>query len=210
MDDKLNMKTLWSLIASLLILGLTAIYLTLFKPAPVPLKQPLSTFPLHLGEWSGKELNPDQSLLKEVKTSDRLDRLYQDQNEEKITLTIRYFPIQSGEQKIVGYLTDGLHEEARVIYLPTSRGGGEVNAVTAINRKDGGRSIIYFWYDIDNNMVTNRYKAKLRSFWGAALQRKTNGAIVVISTNQQRPFTGDEEKFIEKAIPVIRDFLKTD
>jgi EpsI family protein len=207
-DEKSKGKTRWSLITGLLILGLTMGYLILYKPVSVPLKRPLNAFPLMIGEWVGRETKPEDSLLKEVKTRDRLDRVYQDKNGEKITLSIRYFPIQDPEQKIVGYRSDGLYKEVHTITIPTSRGQVEVN--TSYIRNKGDRSVFYFWYDINGKMMTNRYKAKLESFFGAALKRKTNGAIVVISMDRSSLPTSSESIFLNKSIPIIHDFLKTD
>jgi EpsI family protein len=201
-------KNKWSLITALLILGLTMGYVTLYMPIPVALKQPLDAFPSIIGEWVGHETRPEDSLLKELNNKDRLDRVYQNEHGGKVALSIRYFPMQTSEQKIVGYLTDGLHEEAKTIPIPTARGQVEVNAV--LLKKNGAGADSFFWYDINGKIMTNRYKAKMESFLGTALKRKTNGAIVVISNSQSSLSSSSENDFLEKSILMIHDFLHTE
>ena len=65
-----------SFIAGLLLLGLTTAYLIFYKPLYIPLSKPLTSFPNQIGVWQGQENRPEDSLLKEVNTKDRLDRVY--------------------------------------------------------------------------------------------------------------------------------------
>jgi EpsI family protein len=191
----------------LIILCITTGYLVFFKPVYIPLKHPLASFPHQIGAWQGKENETKNSLLKEVKTKDRLDRVYQDSNGGEITLSIRYFPIQHPDQKIVGYRTDGLLDEGGVVSIPA--GNREVVISSARIKNSRNASTVYFWYAINGKILVNRYKAKMESLLEAALKRKTNGAIVAISVPG---VPGPDDKaleFLKELIPLTESYLQS-
>ena len=91
--------------------------------------------------------------------------------------------------------------------------GKIIKAKRIINNRMGSEERIYFWYDINGVILTNRYAAKFATIIDALVYRRTNAAIIVLSASHQpRPgLSADEDydiKFIEEIFPIIQNHLK--
>jgi EpsI family protein len=196
-----------SLSIGVLILCGTWVALRLFEPVAVPLARSISSFPMQIGEWSGKNIHSDDSPLKPVDADALLYRVYSDQAGSQAKLNIAYFELQDDSKKIVSYKTGWLYDN-RMEMLPVATDEGTIHVARTVSRmKQDEPEAVYFWFDINGYVTGNRYAAKIRTIIDAATTRRTNGAIVRLSfpssVNRSK-----EQAFLSDSVPVIRNFLK--
>lgn len=188
------------LITAILIFLLTIGYLVLLKPKPVYLQQPMAEFPKIIGNWSGQDTTFTEPPFKYFSADIELKRVYRDNSGREINLYIGYFTAQDQDKEIVNYRFDPLQQNAKIIRIPIG------SDAVAIKNKIDNKASIYFWYDINNRIITDRYTAKLTSIFDAFLHRRTNAAIVAIAANRAENEKTDIE-FIKNAFPVIQTYL---
>lgn len=191
---------LFPLITVILIFLLTIGYLVLLKPKPVYLQKPLTEFPKIIGNWSGQDTTFTELPFKYFSADIELKRVYKDNLGGEINLYIGYFTSQDQDREIVNFRFDPLQQNAKIIRIPIG------SDAVAIKNKIDNKTSIYFWYDINNRIITDRYTAKLTSIFDAFLHRRTNAAIVAITANKAENKKADIE-FIKNAFPVIQTYL---
>ena len=194
-----------------LILIVTGSYLLVFKPKPIHLSKPMAEFPVVIGNWKGYDAAFTKPPFKFFSADTELKRVYHDNNGREIKLYIGYFLLQEQDREVVHYRFDSLHYDASVVQIPLE--GKIIEVKRVINNRMDLEERIYFWYDINGTILTNRYAAKLATILDALVYRRTNAAIIVLSASHQpRPgLSADEDydiKFIEEIFPIIQNHLK--
>lgn len=184
---------------------LTGSYLFFLKPEPVYLARPIEEFPYKMGNWTGRDVNFTELPFSYFLADNELKRIYRDDKGHEIKLYIGYFTSQSQEREIVHYRFDPLQTNARKIPLDT--GSGVTNIKVSEPDEMHNRRSIYFWYNINGRVLTDRYAAKTATILDALLHRRTNAAIVVISADG-----ADKEKldmeFIKSIFPIMQTYLR--
>jgi EpsI family protein len=183
------------------ILLMTWSYLFFFKPEPVYLAKPIEAFPTRVGDWIGRDVTFKDLPFSYFSADNELKRIYSDGRGHELKLYIGYFPSQEQGKEIIHYRFDPLQENARERSLETDGGVTNIN-VSEYDERSQRRSI-YFWYEINRRVLTGRYAAKAATILDALLHRRTNAAIVVISTDKP-----DDETIKEFYLP-IQNALKT-
>jgi len=157
---------------------------------PVPLKIPLSTFPVSLGYWKGHEMTPEATVFRLKGADHELMRLYRSPSGYEIQLYIGYYEVQEHKKELISYFTNKLHYNASTVSIP----GGEQVSVT-INQSwmqdKATRHRIYFWYSLNGRIVTSPYKVKYLMVLDRLLHRGTQGGLVLVSV----PWVGSENRF---------------
>ena len=193
-------RQLFPLIIAVVIFLLTIGYLVLLKPKPVYLHKPLTEFPKIISNWSGQDTTFTELPFKYFSADTELKRVYKDNSGREIKLYIGYFASQDQDREIVNHRFDPLQQNAKAIRI--SIGTTEI----AIKNKIDSKVSIYFWYDINNRIITDRYEAKLTTIFDAFMNRRTNAGIVVVSIpNLDR--NGYDMEFIKNILPIVRTFL---
>lgn len=198
-------------VIAVLMLIITGGYLIIFKPKPIHLSKPMAEFPVIIGDWRGYDAAFTKPPFKFFSADMEIKRTYRDHNGREIKLYIGYFLLQEQDREVVHYRFDSLHYDASVVQIPLE--GKIIKAKRVINNRMGSEERIYFWYDINGTILTNRYAAKFATIIDALVYRRTNAAIIVLSASHQpRPgLSADEDydiKFIEKIFPIIQNHLK--
>jgi EpsI family protein len=72
--------------------------------------------------------------------------------------------------------------------------------------------LVLFWYDLNGRIVTDRYKAKMYTAWDALMKGRTNGAVIMVSSDFEgaedpHQIPKETEQFMQKVIPLSREFL---
>lgn len=201
-------RHIFPIVSGVSIFLLTWGYLFFFKPEPVYLVRPIEEFPYKVGNWTGRDVNFTELPFKYFLADNELKRIYQDDKGHEIKLYIGYFISQGQDREIVHYRFDPLQMNAGEI--PMDTGSGVVDIKRTEFSDMNGKQSIYFWYDINGRVLTDRYTAKIATIMGAFLHRRTNAAIVVISVSNEAKTEGNgyETRFIREVFPMIEDYLK--
>ena len=203
-------RKITSILVALAILSLTNGYLHFYKPIPVYLKTPLAKFPTIISDWNGHDLATLERPFKYLSMGEEIKRAYCDYTGHKTELYIGYAASEDQEKKLINRNFDWLYEGAGVVSIPIEdRGVIEIKKGRITGK--GNPRTFYFWYDINGRILVDRYRAKLAIIQNGFVNRRTNGAIVIIladhnesqNTDQQK----DDIKFIQSVFPIIRTHL---
>jgi EpsI family protein len=195
-----------SVATALFILVATTGFLHFYKPRPVELVTPLSSFPLKIKDWNGHDVDLTDKKLLRVPADSELYRLYRDNSGNEIRLYIGYFAQQEQNREIVHYHLDWLHYDAEVIQVPLGSPATEIKKT--ISSSKGKLETIYFWYDVNGRILVDRYKTKLVTLIDAFTGRRTNGALILISSaNDGHTRENTALQFVQSVLPVASSFL---
>ncbi|MFZ3137471.1 MAG: exosortase W [Thermodesulfovibrionales bacterium] len=193
------------------ILFITGMYINFYSPSPVPLKSDLKFFPYEIGSYQGTDVSVDNKLNEMFDTNNAVARVYRTDSGGEMNLYIGYLESQEQGKELVNYKSAEFHNAASREKILTDKSGTfEINKV--ISQKNGAEKVIYFWYDLNGHIIADRYCAKVRTVLDSLINRRTNGAIVMVSADI--PDAGDSEKvfkdtedFIRVLLPVLQGYL---
>jgi EpsI family protein len=193
------------------ILFITGMYINFYSPSPVPLKSDLKFFPYEIGSYQGTDVSIDNNLIEMFDTDNTLARVYRKDSGSEIKLDIGYLESQGQGKELVNYKSAKFHNGASREKILTDKSGTfEINKV--ISQKNGAEKAIYFWYDLNGHIIADRYYAKVRTVLDSVINRRTNGAIVMVSADipdaldREKVFRRTED-FIHNLIPVLHNYL---
>jgi EpsI family protein len=175
-----------------------------YAPLPVPLKVSLQSFPVRIGEFSGKDLVRIDERLRPYPADEEIMRVYENGDGKRAEVYIGYFETQSRERKILGYHHEWMYQGVKRVQVGAGEGRVYINK-TQLKSHDSTSSI-YFWYDIDGSITTNRFLGKLRIFFFSLFSRKANAAVVVVNS---RSSDVDLAPLLEKLVPLVKTYLST-
>lgn len=190
-------------LGTLIVLGL---FILLVKnPEPVFPKSGLETFPLKVGQWEGKRLDPEQ-FPHRVKEADReMARVYRDPSGREFQFYVAYFDTQEHRKELVSYRTAWLHDGATPLVL--KQDGSDtyrINEVQAVRSEQIYR--VLSWYQINGEIIHDRLDAKIKTTLGTLLEQRSNGGLIILS---ERISPGHEEPDygVEK-LELVRNLLE--
>ena len=198
--DAAAFRNAWMVAAMLFVV--TFGFAQFYKVTPVTLNMSLDQLAYSVGGFSGKPLQWIDESLRPFPADDELLRLYE-QPGRRIDVYIGYFAEQSRERKLIDYRRGWMHEEAQPLSVATSSATVTINQTRIRDRFNP--SDVYFWYVMDNRIVTNQYVGKLYTFWDALSKRRTNGAVVVVQTRNSREAV---VPFLEELVPMVMEHLE--
>ena len=192
---------------AMVVLIVFAVYLLGYDRAPVESKLNLATFPVSIGEWEGEQANLQKAIVRVPGADYELVRTYRNRRGQQIHLYVAYLKSQRQGKEIVGERTALLHQDTDEVKIQVAP-----ERFLSVNRTRSrevqqARSIL-FWYDVNDRVIANRYRAKAATIVGALLFGRTNGALVLIAgggdgeENHQ-----SEEAFVKELFPVLRSYL---
>jgi exosortase D (VPLPA-CTERM-specific) len=186
------------IVAATALLGL-AILVSLAMPRPAPIipeRAPLSTMPLSIGDWSGREEMMDKVYLDVLKVSDYLLAGFSRPTDvAPVGLWIAYYDAQTQEAS----------PHSPQACLPG--GGWRINKFTQheiadvgpdgtgirVNRVEIGlddqRQLVYYWFAQRGRVLTSEYLVKWYIFQDGLTKNRTDGALVRLTT----PLAGTED-----------------
>jgi EpsI family protein len=168
----------------------------IYKPIPMYLKSDFNSFPEKISGLHVKNTARMNQILVPFAADKELIRSYSDQYGRDFHLYIGYFATQERDKKIIDYRRAWMHDDAlrKTIKFEDS--------VFFINSKKlkSSDSDVYFWYLIDDKVVTNQYAAYFRLLWNVLIKRKSSSSIIIIET--QIP-DNEINTILEYIFPVI-------
>jgi len=178
-------------------------------PTLIPERARLSTIPLRIGEFEGRETFVDQVYLDQLRTSDYLMSLYRrPADPSPVELWVAYYDSQvkgasvhspqaclpGGGWRIESFSTRD---------VPNVRADGgslRVNRVEIALGND--RQLIYYWFAQRGRLLTSEYLVKWFIFWDGLTRNRTDGALVRLSTS-----VADKSE-LDKADARLQDFMR--
>ena len=177
----------------------------------------MNVFEAFLQQWQGKDVFEKDWPIKHLTPDIHLKRKYYDNSKFEIGLYIGYYLEQNQKKEIINDEYKWLYEhtEEQTIAI----GGNSFSIKKSLPNGDedetfkGDNRSFYFWYDFNQKILTSRYHAKLVTLIDNFTKRKTNGAIIMVTINDQ--WVNNEEadkkaiRFIQAVFPIIQKHLKT-
>jgi EpsI family protein len=179
----------------------------------VPAHQPLSAFPMEVGEWAGQEIVIHEDVKRILGDGEFIHRAYFDRSSgASVALFIAYFPTQRTGSTMhspqnclpgAGWSPVSFHR------VTLRRPDGSPMVVNRyIIGKGPERQMVYYWYQAHGRVVASEYWAK---FWLVADSMRLNrsdGALVrmIISVPQEEnaeKVEGKLQEFARAALPLM-------
>ena len=203
-----------SLIVAIIILVSTWTYQVLARPLPFHLKKSPDGFALNVNHWEGKIVEKLQEPYEIGDFDIKIRRIYYDQSGNQIKLFIGYLVSQGRGENIDHYPYGIIGSNSSLVQIQSNPSDIFQIKHTIYQGRDGLRQA-YFWYDINGRVIGNRYGAKLATIIDAFLKRRTNGAVIILSTDikekiQNRESENATVQFIKTILPLVQSSLSNE
>lgn len=183
------MRTHARFLAALILLVSTALFLEGRSRSEVlPSRLPLASFPEHLGNWSGTDIEITQDVLNVLGPGDFLLRVYRTENERVPDngLFIAYFPSQR--------TGDTIHSPKNCLpgagwtpidarRIPLSVPGEQPFIVNRyVIAKGSERQLVLYWYWAHNRAVASEYWSKIYLVTDSIRMNRSDGSLIRLTT----------------------------
>jgi len=203
------MKQYWRHYLLILILITTALYVTTRREAAIPAARSFQYFPQVVNDWQMvKETYFDSRVLKVLKPTDYLSRLYRHSSGATVDLYIGFHnggpdsgPIHSPRQCLPGSGWNRLSDKVRSI----QSNGIEISYVSSLYQKDIEKQLFLYWFQVGGDSVTNEYALKLAMVKNSLLQNRRDSAFIRISVMAN----DGQDKAIATGEKFLVDFRET-
>jgi EpsI family protein len=157
-------------------------------------REPLSSVPNQVAQWTGKDRNIDQRVLDVLGSGEFLSRLYTSGSAEPpVDLFIGYFPSQRSGSSIHSpknclpgagwYFESAKHDDI------VAANGRPYNVGEYVISNGSVRQYVLYWYQAHGRSVASEYWAKFYLVDDAIRMNRTDGALVRVIT----PLAPDED-----------------
>jgi EpsI family protein len=186
----------------------TFLFARYFKPYPVFIKRAPDLFPSALGGWE-EAGNVSRGLpIGKTHADWELSKIYRKNPQTMIGVTVYYFAIQEKGKELTDLRYYWGEDEEKSIKISTGNTTLEIKRVNPFRKPHSAK--IYYWYDINGRILSRSYEVKLMTVWEFLKQRRTNGAIVMITPQFENGSADTDASaipFIRAALPEIQGFL---
>jgi exosortase D (VPLPA-CTERM-specific) len=205
-------------VLAIIIVRITEI-LPLTKPEYIiPNNIIVNEFPTKIGEWVGERKKLDEIDIKNLHLSDYVLADYRRDSNIPVTLLVVYYASQeSGKSSHSprtclpgdGWAMRNQTKEVLVNSIPDKE-PLYYNRFQAI--KGNNRQLVYYWYHQRGRNITNEFILKLYLFWDALTKKRTDGALVRVTTtlNLGETWQNADKRlvnFMSKLNPVILSYI---
>jgi len=210
---------IWIASVVLLMIAASASVLLLGRENTLPAREPLTAFPLHVGDWYGQRRTIAPGILGTLKLTDYLLRDYiTPDHRAGINLYVAYYASQRKGEAVHsprscipgdGWRIEKLSKVA-VDGLPNRTGRLLVNR--AVIAKGNLRQVVYYWFAQRGREMTNEYRVKWFLFWDGLTRNRTDGALVRLVTPLERdeaPAAADKRLagFVREIYPKLERYV---
>ncbi len=164
--------------------------LTVTRPAmKIPVHAPMQTFPMHIGDWEGRDVAVDQASLDTLQLSDMVSTAYVRRTDGiPVGLWIAYYDSQTQGNSVHspraclpggGWQIESLDE-----YTVPDVGvdGASLRVNRAVIAMGDQRQLVYYWFAQRGRNITNEFAAKWYIFRDGLLMNRSDGALVRVTT----------------------------
>jgi EpsI family protein len=206
------------LVLTLFFLGASAYIAKASKTEPVFTRDPLSTLPVKIEQWQGRDIPIDDRVLAVLGVDDYVSRDYISKTS-ALGLYVGFYQTQRQGSTIHSPLNclpgAGWNPVNRsYITVPVNDGSSETTHEIQVNRiiieKGLDRAVVLYWYQAHGRIVANEYWGKIYSVVDAMRLNRTDGAMVrvvssVTSSGSQAEMTAEREaiNFVQSIFPLL-------
>lgn len=194
----------------LLIAGVVLAQFTDAREEVVPERPPLTSFPLQVGDWRGRDQGIEQIYLDQLKLSDYIVANYRNPESEPgfVNLYVAYYESQRKGASVHsprscipggGWRITDFSQRQIANVLPD---GSQLDVNRALITKGAQRQLVYYWFQQRGRHLTNEYAVKWFLFWDALTRNRSDGALVRVIT------VLPENSAVEKADAELAEFVK--
>lgn len=205
-----GLRSSWRFIVVVLIVGSTALFLEGHRRTEfIPKSEPMASFPMQVGDWSGRHIPIDPEALLVLGPGDFLNRVYFSSTAAPVSLFIAYFPsqrtgdtIHSPKNCLPG--AGWVFAESGVATIPLSS-GRDLRVGRYVIAKGADRQLVLYWYQAHGRTVVSEYWAKFYLVADSIRMNRTDGSLVrVITTILPGE---DENTALARATSFARDVI---
>lgn len=178
-------------------------------PTLVPDRAHLATFPLVIGDFSGREFPVEKIYLDELKLSDYLMSRYTRPSDDiPVEIWIAYYDSQAKGASIhspQACLPGGgwqIESFTQPVIPNVQADGSGIKVNRAVIAMGDARQLVYYWFDQHGKKETSEYKVKWLIFWDGLTQNRTDGALVRLTTLVM------DKADLPKADARLQDFMR--
>ncbi len=172
---------------ALLTAGAVASHFVQSNPKRPP-HQSLVLFPASIGAWRGADVQLDSSVIETLRADEFLDREYaRGASSDSVELFIAYYgaqgwgnTIHSPKNCIPETGWEPLQARRILLSLPARQSVAVSEYIVA---RDSDRRLILYWYQGRGRVVAGEFEARFRLVEDALIRRRTDGALVRITTS---------------------------
>jgi EpsI family protein len=202
-QDAARWQRAWSI--SLVALLLLGSYSEFLGKRPIDLKMELEALPIQIDGWTGVPARLEKAAFRIKEADAELYRTYRNQEGREIHLYVAYLKTQNQGKEIVNYRTGFFHKGGRERPI-------EIDPRTRIMVNAGYWEEehrfypVLFWYDINGEVFSDRYQAKIYGTLDAILRGRSNGAFVLLyeAPSAQKVNWNGEDAFVRALYPSLR------
>jgi EpsI family protein len=214
MKPPANVGRFW--VVACLLAGMGALLQARQAGERVPRGEPLSSFPVQIGEWRGQDQVIPPDVLSVLGPGDFLSRTYRAYGQLPIDFFVAYFPsqrtgdtIHSPKNCLPGSGWTPL-ESSRITI--TSANGASVSANRYLIEKGSDRQLVIYWYQAHGRAVASEYLAKFYLVADAIRMNRSDGSLVRVVTpigNGEDPASAEKRAvgFAEKIVPMSNRYI---
>ena len=196
------------------LLGGMAAYMSFHRDLVVPLAKPFGEFPpAHSGWRMAGQSSLSDNVIKVLMPTDYLSRRYVDEDGTSVDMYLSFFDggpdsggIHSPKHCMPGSGWFEMSSERTTLEL----GGETVKLVRAVYALGEQRELIYYWFDMRGQTMSDEYSLKLAEITGSMFHSRRDQSFIRISV-QARDNVESAQKRVEDFLldfyPVIREFL---
>jgi EpsI family protein len=182
----------------------------------LPQRQPLSSFPVSVGVWQGRDLGIDPSALEILGPGEFLSRAYFQPGQPYIDFLVAYFPSQRTGNSIhspKNCLPGAGWSPAEAGHMTLAAPGRAPVVVNSyVISKGMNREVVLYWYQAHDRIIASEYKAKFYLVADAIRMNRTDGALVRVITPLDRGETvGSGQRratvFAEQILPMLSAYI---
>lgn len=152
----------------------------------VPLTGHLSSIPLVLGNWQGRDQVLAPRIVNSLHVDDYLNRWYQDESGHIVGLYVGYYQnqktgesIHSPKNCLPGSGWEPVQSGREILLLSS---GSQVSVNLYLIQKGLERQLVLYWYESHGRIIASEYSAKIYLVLDGIRLNRTDSALVRIST----------------------------
>lgn len=155
----------------------------------VPVRRPLTLFPMELGTWGGKPTTLDPAIVQALGMTDYVLADYMPQGKPgyaPVNLYVAYYATQKFGTQVHSprlCIPGGgwAFESERRVAIPMPDGSATA-ATRAVIEKGGTRQLVYYWFDQRGRQIDGELKLKAYAFLDSITRHRSDGALVRLVT----------------------------
>lgn len=185
------------------------------RPEVVPIRQSLSSLPMRIGYWDGREAGGlDSNVLDVLGVDDYISRIYYNQENVPAGLYIGYYQSQREGDTMHSPLNclpgAGWNPVKRdFISIPVD-GGPAIEINRIVIQKGIQKQVVLYWYQSHGRVIASEYWGKIYTVLDALRTNRTDAALVrVVCPVSDSDSTAEKHAadFVQSLFPILNQFL---